>query len=488
MRRIYCCCLVVLFAMVVIVFRTSGTVCAAENVSKPKNIILMIGDGMGFNHYVAGAYWRYGEMGQQSPDHFPVRIAMTTARLQSGQTFANNMPCYDPEKFWAGPKAANEKVGLTEVTDSAAAATAMYGGKKTSSGRMGMTTDKKPIKMAAEIAHEKGKATGAVSTMFSCHATPGAVWVANSSRDRYEEIFNFMVRESGLDVVMGAGHPNYDNSAKLVKEDKVEYNLVGGEDTWKQIVKDGGINGFELVETRQQFEQLAKSTDGLPKKVLGVAHARTMISAIDGAPSTCPASPEVAEKAIGHLNSKEIPTLSTMSVGALNVLSQNENGFFVMIEGGDIDGVSHRNKTESLMYEQTAFAKAIDAVVDWVEENSSWDETLLIITADHETGCVWGGIDYVDTDGDGKFDAGKDEFKAYQPVEAGDCGNLPKMAFFSGGHTNSLVPLWAKGAGAEGIKKYYYGKDEKAAKMWDFSGDYIDNTHLGQFMIEMLGN
>ena len=463
-------------------------VVADDAPQKPKNIILMIGDGMGFNHYIAGAYWRYGEMGQQSADHFPVRIAMTTARMQSGQTYVSGMPCYDSEKFWAGPKTANDKVGLTEVTDSASAATALYGGQKTSSGRMGMTPDKKPLKMAAETAHEKGKATGAVSTIFSCHATPGAVWVANSSRDRYEEIFNFMVRESGLDVIMGAGHPNYDNDAKPVKEDKVEYNLVGGEETWNEIVENRGINGFALIETRKEFEQLAKASGEMPKKVLGIAHARTMISAIDGQPSTCPADPKVAEKAIGNLNTKEIPSLSTMSIGALNVLSQNENGFYVMIEGGDIDGRAHRNSAEGVVYEQTGFAKAVDAVVDWIEENSSWDETLLVITADHETGYLWGDIDYVDTDGDGKFDHEKDEFKAYLPIKSGNCGQLPKMKFFSGGHTNSLIPLWMKGPNAEGIEKYYYGKDEKAAEMWGFSGDYIDNSHLGQFILEMLSD
>ncbi len=486
MPRITCCRTIRIIAVTAFFLTTFVHAGDSGTPRKPKNIILMIGDGMGFNHYVAGAYWRYGEMGQQSPDDFPVRCAMTTARARSETPVPDNYACYNPEWFWGGPKKVNEKTELTELTDSASAATAIYGGQKTTSGRMGMTPDKQPIKMAAEIAHEKGKATGAVSTMFTNHATPGAVWVALPARDRYEEIFNFMVRESGLDVIMGAGHPNYDNSAKTVEEDKIDYKYVGGEDTWNEIVANRGINGFEFIETRKEFEQLAKSTGDLPKKVLGIGHARVMISAIDGEPSTCPADPAVAEKAIGHISAKEIPTLRTMALGALNVLSQNENGFFVMIEGGDIDGVSHRNSAESVVYEQTAFVKAIDAVVDWVEENSNWDETLLIVTADHETGLLWGGMDYVDTDGDGQFDAEKDEFKAYLPVKTGECGQLPKMAFLSKGHSNSLVPLWAKGAGAEGIKKYYYGKDEKAGKMWGFSGDYIDNSHLGRFILEML--
>jgi alkaline phosphatase len=224
----------------------------------------------------------------------------------------------------------------------------------------------------------------------------------------------------------------------------------------------------------------------LPKKLLGIARARYTVPPIDGNPSSAPASDKVAEKAIGSVTVKEIPTLTTMSLAALNVLSQNKNGFFVMIEGGAIDGASHSNNAERMVYEQTAFVKAVEQVVDWVEENSNWDETLLIVTADHETGCLWGDIAFIDQNNNGKFDASQDEFVNYQPIEANDCGQLPSMKYFSKGHTNSLVPFWAKGASAKGLEKYYYGEDKKAAEMWNFSGKYIDNTHLGKFMFELL--
>ena len=457
-----------------------------ETPSKPKNVILMIGDGMSFNHYQSGSYWRYGGLGRQSVDSFPVHCGVTTSQARTDTPVPQNYPCYNSDWFWGGPKTMNKSTELTSVTDSAAAATALNTGHKTAGGRMGMSIDEKPLKKAAEVADENGKATGSITTVVSCHATPGAVWSAFPSRNQYEEIFNFMVRESGLDVIMGAGHPNYNDNSKLVAEDKVNYNYVGGEATWDEIVANRGINGFDFIETRQEFEQLANPTGPLPKKVLGIAHAGGSIKPRDGAPDNCPADTKVADKVTRNLDANEIPTLSTMALGTLNVLSQNKNGFYVMIEGGYIDGAAHSNDAEGVVYEVTGFTKAIDAVVDWVEKNSSWDETLLIVTADHETGILWGGIDYVDTDGDGKFDADKDEFKAYLPVESNGCGKLPKMAFYSGGHSNTLVPLWAKGAGAEGIKKYFYGKDEKAGQWWGFSGDYIDNTHIARFMMEQL--
>ena len=453
---------------------------------KPNNIILMIGDGMGFNHYQAGSYWRYGELGRQNLDKFPVHCAVTTAQASTETPVPDKYPCYNPERFWGGPEMVNHKTELTDTTDSAAAATAMYSGQKTKSGRMGMSIDKKPLKMIAEVAHENGKATGAVSVVVACHATPGAVWSAFPSRTQYEDIFNYMVRESGLDVVMGAGHPQFNDSGTPVEEDKFNYTYIGGKDTWEEIAANRGINGFKFIETRQEFEQLAGATGPLPKKVLGIARVGNTTTAYDGFPEGSPADAEVADKVLGKLNAEEIPTLTTMAIGTLNVLSQNEKGFFVMFEGGNIDWAAHGNNAEALVYEVTGFTKAVDVVIDWVEKNSSWDETLLIVTADHETGTLWGGIDYVDTDGDGKFDATKDEFKAYLPIESNGCGKLPKMVFHSPEHNNSLVPLWAKGVGAEGIKKYFYGKDEKAGKWWGFSGNYIDNTHIGKFVLDLL--
>ncbi|MDR1492959.1 MAG: alkaline phosphatase [Planctomycetaceae bacterium] len=193
---------------------------AQESVSAPKNIILMIGDGMGFNHYISGAYWRYGELGRQAPDNFPVHCAVTTSSAIS-KAVPNNYPCYYPEWFWAGPKTANNKTELTEVTDSSSAATAIYSGVKTIKGRVALDIDKNPLKLAAEAAHEKGKATGTVSTVPTCHATPGTVYAHNSSRDHYEEIFNFMVRESGLAALTDAV---WKISAELLK---AAFELMG---------------------------------------------------------------------------------------------------------------------------------------------------------------------------------------------------------------------------------------------------------------------
>jgi len=79
-----------------------------------------------------------------------------------------------------------------------------------------------------------------------------------------------------------------------------------------------------------------------------------------------------------------------MSIGALNVLNQDPDGFFLMIEGGAVDWMGHANDMPRYIEDQVAFNLAVASVIDWVEENSSWDETLLIVTSDHECGGIWG--------------------------------------------------------------------------------------------------
>jgi alkaline phosphatase len=79
-----------------------------------------------------------------------------------------------------------------------------------------------------------------------------------------------------------------------------------------------------------------------------------------------------------------------MTSAAINVLDNNPDGFFLMIEGGAADWASHANQSGRVIEEQIAFEKAIETVIEWVNKNSTWDDTLLIVTSDHETGYITG--------------------------------------------------------------------------------------------------
>ena len=120
-----------------------------------------------------------------------------------------------------------------------------------------------------------------------------------------------------------------------------------------------------------------------------------------------------------------------------------------------------------MIEEQIDYLKAVEAVVAWVEKNSSWDDTLLILTADHETGLIWGP------------DSDK---TAFEPIVDRGPGNVPGLKYNSSGHSNSLVPLLVRGAGSQQFAKLVVGTDKTAASRFGFSGQYVENTSVFHVM------
>ncbi|MGM0486787.1 MAG: alkaline phosphatase, partial [Planctomycetota bacterium] len=189
------------------------------------------------------------------------------------------------------------------------------------------------------------------------------------------------------------------------------------------------------------------------------------------------------------LDGRDNPTLRKMTKGALNVLQKNANGMFMMVEGGAVDWknhgndiVNHEDDMESMLREQEDFDDSVEEVMTWVDENSNWDESLLIVTSDHECGGIW-GPDMVDENGTPNTD---DEGNViWQNVIDNGKDNLPGVQYTSSGHTNALVPMWARGAGAELLQDLVDGTDEEAKEFWtqfggeaSWDGSYIDNTDL----------
>ena len=125
-----------------------------------------------------------------------------------------------------------------------------------------------------------------------------------------------------------------------------------------------------------------------------------------------------------------------------------------MIEGGAIDHAGHQNQKGRMIEEVIDFNKAIETVVNWIETNSSWDETLLIITADHETGLLQGPQK-------GKFN----------DIVNNGKGEMPGMEYNTNNHSNSLVPVFAKGAGAERLEMFADQADQ-------VRGRFLNNTAI----------
>lgn len=444
------------------------------DVKKPKNIIVMISDGCGYNHILATNYYNHGEANAQPYESFPIQYAMSTYMAKNNTYEEDDVynHGYDPGLFW-------EDFGyaLIRPTDSGSAATAMSTGRKTFKYTIGMGCDKEPAINISEVARLQNKSTGVITSVQFAHATPAGFLVHNESRKHYVDIARDMIISSEASVIMGCGHPEYDDNATLV--DEPNYNMVGGEDLWNSLQKDdatlmvdgeektvkdidgdGEPDAWTFIEDSLDFVALTegetpKRLIGVPKVNATLQHNRTSVLGEDIKNETPYQTP---------LNNG-VPTLETMTKGAINVLDNDPDGFFLMIEGGAIDWAGHSNLIARLIEEETDFNNSVNAVIDWVESNSSWDETLLIVTADHETGFLWGP------------DAENNPFA--ELVNNGK-GNIPGYSFNSGGHSNSLVPFFAKGAGSELFHLY-------ADELDPVRGNFLNNTEIAQAVFMLWG-
>jgi alkaline phosphatase len=400
----------------------------------PKNVILMVGDGQGYNTVAATALFR-GEASIY--ESFQVQYGVSTFPANGS---------YNPKKAWK-----SFDYVKSGTTDSAAAATAMASGVKTYNGAIGVDTERHILSNLVEVASSEGKATGVVSSVPFSHATPAAMAAHNASRNNYEAIAKDMLA-SGLDVIMGAGHPEFDNNGNAINGSK-DYKYVGGQDTWEAL-KNGQVNGWKLIETKTAFEELANGGPAPANKVVGVAQVHNTLQQRRSEDGT--------EAPFGAPLNDHVPSLEVMTKGALNLLSRDPDGFFLMVEGGAVDWANHANQLGRMIEEEMDFNAAVAAVVGWVEANGGWEEALVIITADHETGYLWG--------------PGSGPPKSLKPLIDQGAGSLPGAEFYSGEHTNSLVPLYAKGAGAELFAGYADQIDPKR-------GPYIDNTEVFPVML-----
>jgi len=439
-------------------------------IESPKNIIIMIGDGMGFNHLKSTEYYLYGIDSCVLIGKDFVRLAQATyPAIVETKTDRVYNSGYNVEAVNKNPQSLN-----SGYTDSGAAATAMATGKKTYKGAIGMGVENDTLFNLVEMAKMLGKSAGLVTSVPVSDATPAGFVAHSKSRGTNEEIFKQMIFNSRLDVLMGCGNPDYGKNGEL---QKMNAKYVGGDSLWKQlknpipqtffnidgskftvkdIDNDEKPDAWKVIQDSAAFASLTKSNP--PKRILGIPEVYATLqqerSLKEG--DTLPFETPFT---------KGLPTLKLMTEGALNVLHTNQKGFFLMVEGGAIDWASHSNQTGRMIEETTDFLHAIEKVVEWVNTNSSWHETMLIVTADHECGFLWA-------------EEGNDKFN---PIINEGKGKVPKMKWYSKNHTNSLVPFFVKGAGSNLFKLFADEYDPNY-------GYFIQNTEIAQAVFLLWGS
>jgi alkaline phosphatase len=469
--------LAIVAALVALPFAATGAFAAEP----AKNIIIMVADGAAWNTWDMTSYYQYGVLGSQPYDAFPIKYAMTTFPLNtSSLPTGNSTPqvSYDPVKAWS--TAPDETYGYAgysylrkNTTDSGAVATAFGTGQKTYTGAINWAnspaTTGAPLPTIAEIAKAKGQSVGVVTSVEWVHATPAALGAAhNIDRYDYLGIGNEMLGSGTLDVIMGAGNPNFDMYGAPQAPD---YKYAGGEANWTAIANGTHPGGWSLVQTVQEFQAL--TTGPAPARVLGAAQNRHTLQQErlpthdwngDG---SITAADAVAAPAFGEPNLATVPTLEIMTKGALNVLGQKGTGFFLAIEGGAVDWAASAKQTGYAIEEQIDFNRSVQAVTDWVNANSNWNETLLIVTADHNTGQPMGPRSQLLPPNTNAL--------PFAPIENNGAGNMPGVYWESSSHASALVPVFAKGAGADLFTGMVDGVDP-------VYGQYVDNTDVFRVM------
>jgi alkaline phosphatase len=290
-----------------------------------KNVIFLIGDGMGISYTTAHRYLK------DDP----------ATKTMERTTF---------DKYLVGTQMTYPEDPAQNVTDSAAAATAMSAGVKTYNAAIGVDNDHSEVKTVLEAAKEKGKATGLVATSEITHATPASFGAHDISRknmnaiadDYYDEMIN---GKHKVDVMLGGGTSNF------VRPDR---NLT------EEFKKDG----FSYVTNR---EQMLKDTNG---QVLGLFAPGGLPKMIDRDEAT--------------------PSLEDMTSSAIQRLQKDKDGFFLMIEGSQVDWAGHDNDIVSAMSEMEDFERAYKAAIEFAKKDG---HTLVVATADHSTGGYSIGAD-----------------------------------------------------------------------------------------------
>lgn len=451
-----------------------------ENKQTIKNFILMVSDGWGYNQITATNYY---EGKTQSYESFPVIAPMSTFPGRRGNYSAVNAlelytTGYNSYKAWTDFDYLNQ-----DYTDSAPAATAMATGEKIYDSALNVKIeDSSPLITLPEIATQKGKSAGVVSSVQLSHATPAGLGGAhNKDRNAYGAISQEMFFDTNLSVIIGAGHPNYDNQGGLL--DEPSYSWIQ-ESTWNalqngriendgqtltDISGDGTPDAWTFIEDSVDFASIMNGKN-VPLRLAGIPKVHETLQAYRANPALGTSGDlygPVKFDTDALPRNKEIPQLYQMSLASLNVLNQNENGFFLMIEGGAVDWCNHANQLGIMIEEQRDFNMAIDSVINWIEKNSSWDETLLVVTGDHECGYLIG------PDHKGKTDNDPDT----NPIVNRGKGVVPDHSYHSASHTNQLIPLYAKGVSSDKLHSY--------RNMYDYKrGYYLDNTDIPHLVRE----
>lgn len=306
----------------------------------PKNLILVIGDGMGPQQISLLYYFaKYSQLNIIEPNKFAFKRLADKGRVGISATEGHGKL----------------------VVDSACSATQLASGNSSRPEMIGLDIEGNRVETILEKAKKKGMGTGLVSDTRITHATP-ASFAAHVGNRWYEDQIAEELLNSNTDILLSAGANRF--VPKGFKQTLGHFVTKSRRKDNKNLLEKAKKNNYELIFDRNKLLR-SKS-----KKILGLFENHEMPSSM-------------WQNRNWNSPDRKTPNLLEMSKVAVRSLSKNKNGYFLMIEGGQIDWAAHANDAGRLLHEMVNMNKVLNWLIDWVDKNP---DTLLVVTADHETG------------------------------------------------------------------------------------------------------
>lgn len=290
-------------------------------------------------------------------------------------------------------------------TDSSSSASSMTAGIKTFNGAINVDASGQPVPTIVHLLQSRGWKVGAVSSVPISHATPACTYAHNVARDDYQDLTRDMLGLPsiahpneplpGMDVVIGGGYGVTAKAKDGVKKQGKNFvegpNYLTDADLNAADVKNGGKYVTAIRTAGQNGNTVLSAAASAAAKdghrllgFFGNGHTGGHLPFATASGTGQPA-PGIAGKSEVYSDADllENPTLSQMTVAALQVLAQGDKPFWLMVEAGDVDWANHDNNLDNSIGAVNSGDAAVRAITDWVELNSNWSESLLIVTADH---------------------------------------------------------------------------------------------------------
>ncbi len=295
------------------------------------------------------------------------------------------------------------KVSVHSYTDSSSSATSLTAGIKTINGALNLDFQTQHVETIAQwLQRTKGFSIGTVTSVPISHATPAAAYAHNVSRDDYQDLTRDMLGLSsvshksnplpGLDVVLGCGYGEVTEDGKghgqnfipgnryLTEEDLKRIDEKSGDPTAKYVFaqRTSAVNGAKLLADAASRAAVQK------KRLLGFfgvkkGHLPFQTANGDYKPVLDVKEAEVYSEA----DIDENPTLAQMTEAAIQVLQEDPDGFWLMVESGDVDWANHGNNIDNSIGAVLSGDAAVGKIFDWIEARNAWEQSLVIVTSDH---------------------------------------------------------------------------------------------------------